>query len=376
MRNSNHEPSSDFDNLSRRGSDHFTSRKKKHHRVLWSILFLLLILLVGGSAWAYHAYNDAKNTFHQTYQAGSVNKLRNVSSQLQQGKPISILLLGTDTGALGRSDVGRTDTIIVATVNAKREKVTLTSIPRDTPVNITESGSTYQEKINAAYTIGGANTAVKAVQDLLDVPIDFYALVNMGGLEKMVDAVGGVDVTPPLTFKYGKANVTKGKKVHLTGREALDYSRMRHSDPKGDYGRQTRQRQVIEKLILKAVSLGSVTRYKQILTSISGNMKTDLTFNDMLTIATKYGDASHHMKSQHLQGTGQMINGAAYEVPSNTELKKVSNSIRKALGIKETTNFTTDADNSSTSTSSDTTTSYGSTDTTDTTTGGGGYGSY
>lgn len=363
MSTNNQFPPEDPDNFSRRGSDHFRP-KRKHHRVLWTILFMLLILLAGGSAWAYHAYNDAKDTFNETYQTGSTNKLRNVSSQLKKGKPISILLLGTDTGALGRKDVGRTDTIIVATVNPKKEKVTLTSIPRDTMVTI-KGDSLSQDKINAAYTIGGASTAVSTVQSLLDVPIDFYAIVNMGGLEKMVDAVGGVDVTPTLTFKYGAANVTKGKKVHLNGKQALSYSRMRHSDPKGDYGRQTRQRQIIEKLIMKAVSLGSVIRYKSILKSISGNMKTDLTFNDMLTIASKYSDASHHLKSQHLQGTSTMVNGVDYEVASNTELKKVSNSIRKALGIKDSTKFATDADNSSTTTSSDTT---GTTDTT------GGYG--
>lgn len=73
----------------------------------------------------------------------------------------------------------------------------------------------------------------------------------MGGLEKMVNAVGGVTVNPTLTFKYGAADVTKGKKVTLNGKQALDYSRMREEDPLGDYGRQKRQRQIIQKLVIK-----------------------------------------------------------------------------------------------------------------------------
>lgn len=314
---------------------HFKPRKR-HRGLLWSLLIVVLILVTGGVAYGWHAYNDAKDTFDKTFQAGQTNKLRNVDDVIKQGKPFSILLLGTDTGALGRHDTGRTDTLIVATINPKKETAYLTSIPRDTRVQVKGDSQPY-EKINAAYTIGGAASAVTTVEDLLDIPIDFYALVNMGGMEKMVDAVGGVDVVPPLTFSYGHANVTKGKKIHLDGKAALDYSRMREEDPLGDYGRQRRQRQVLQKLVVKGVGITSITRYKQILTSLNGNMKTDMTFNDMLAIRAKYGDASHHIKSQTLQGENAMIDGISYQVAPMSELQKVSNNIRRTLGLSDTT---------------------------------------
>ncbi|WP_439646093.1 LCP family glycopolymer transferase [Secundilactobacillus silagei] len=95
-----------------------------------------MILLTGGIAYGYHAYNEAKKTFNTTFQAGQTNKLRNVDSVIKEGKPFSILLMGTDTGALGRNDVGRTDTMIVATINPKKETAYLTSIPRDTRVQV------------------------------------------------------------------------------------------------------------------------------------------------------------------------------------------------------------------------------------------------
>ncbi|KLD57356.1 LytR family transcriptional regulator, partial [Lactiplantibacillus plantarum] len=89
------------------------------------------------------------------------------------------------TGALGRGKdfSARTDTMIVATINPKKESMTLTSIPRDTQVMIDGQS----QKINAAYTIGGASGAVKSVEKLLDVPIDFYVLLNMGGLKQIIN---------------------------------------------------------------------------------------------------------------------------------------------------------------------------------------------
>ncbi|GAX08596.1 LytR family transcriptional regulator [Secundilactobacillus silagincola] len=338
MASNNFDP--DQNNQSTRRSDysHFKSHKK-HHGLLWSILIIVLILITGGIAYGYHAYNQAKQTFDNTFQAGQTDKLRNVDNVIKQGKPFSILLMGTDTGALGRNDVGRTDTLIVATINPKKETAYLTSIPRDTRVQVKGDSQPY-EKINAAYTIGGAAGSVSTVENLLDIPIDFYAIVNMGGLEKMVNAVGGVDVVPPMTFHYGNANVVKGQKIHLDGKAALDYSRMREEDPLGDYGRQKRQRQVLQKLVVKGVGITSLPRYKQILTSLNGNMKTDMTFNDMLAIRTKYGDASHHIKSQTLQGQDAMINGISYQVAPLSELQKVSNNIRHTLGLSESTKLT------------------------------------
>ncbi len=351
----------DFEQVYDRRSDrhsHFKTPTVHPHRpVMWTIVLTVLFLISGGLAYGYHAWSSAKKTFSQTYASSNTAKSRNVASVLKKNKPFSILLMGTDTGALGRSDMGRTDTMMVATINPTKETAYLTSIPRDTRVTVGSGANASVQKINAAYTIGGAKTAVKTVEDLLDIPIDFYAIVNMGGLEKMVDAVNGVDVKPPLTFQYGAANVVKGKTTHLNGKQALAYSRMRHEDPLGDYGRQKRQRQVLQKLVVKAAGLTSITRYQQILTSLNGNLKTDLTFDDLMQIRAKYGDASHHIKSETLQGQDAMIDGLSYQVPTNQELKKISNHIRKTLNLSETKNFTTDADTSAYGT---TDTSYGS----------------
>ncbi len=356
--------------FSRTRGDQAHFKKKRSHKGAWAAFTVFLVLLIIGLFGAHTMYTNMKNAADKAYQPGLTKKQRNVSKVIANNKPVSILLLGTDTGALGRHDTGRTDTMILATVNPKKETIYLTSIPRDTKVTVPGDSQPY-EKINAAYTIGGASGAVQTVQNLLHVPIDFYAIINMGGLEKMVNAVGGVTVTPPLTFKYSAANVQKGKTVTLNGAQALAYSRMRHEDPAGDYGRQVRQRQVLQKLVIKGMNISSLPRYKQILSSINGKLKTDMKFDDMVALRERYGDATHHIKSQTLQGETAVLDGIDYEVPTQDTLLNISNSIRTSLGLNklssldatqdQTGDFTsrsadTNASNTSSSSSSQTST--------------------
>lgn len=310
--------------------------KKKHRwrkRICAVLLVVGLAVIYGGTAYGYHMLHSAKNTLNDTYTESNVKKMRNVSSVIKNKEPFSMLILGTDTGDLGRSDKGRTDTIIVATVNPEKEHVTLTSIPRDTEVKIAGSDNSY-DKINTAYTIGGVSTAIKTVQNTLHVPIDYYLLVNMGGLRKIVDALGGVTVNPTLTFKYSDADVTKGKKVKLNGKQALAYSRMRYDDPEGDYGRQKRQKQVITAIIDQAISVSSITRFQDLLKSIQTNMKTDLSYEDMMTIESNYKSAGKKVDSYTLRGDNAMLGGASYQIASSSEKKKASNKIRKQLDLQ------------------------------------------
>lgn len=314
---------------------HFTTT---HHRRHW-LLAGLLVLLIGGGLYGWHAWHSAQHTFSQTYHAVGTKPS---DTTITSGKPFAILLLGTDTGALGRSQVGRTDTMIIATINPKTQTANLTSIPRDTLVNIYGSQQD-EEKINAAYPLYGANTTIKTVEHLVNIPIPYYVLLNMGGLEKMINAVGGVTVNPLLTFHYEAANVTKGQKIHLNGASALAYSRMRDQDPLGDYGRQARQRQIIKALVLKEASLSSVVRYQTVLKSLTHNLQTNLTFNDLMWLRTKDGHTSRHIVSQTLQGQPAIINGIDYQIAPQSEITKISTRLRQSLNLPTTSTFQTDA---------------------------------
>lgn len=303
------------------------------------LITLLTLLIIGGGAYGWHVWQTAQASFSRTYHALPTKPN---SQLLTSGKPFSVLLLGTDTGALGRKSVGRTDTMIVATINPQHQTVKLTSIPRDTLVDIYGSQQD-DEKINAAYPLYGPTTTIKTVEHLLDIPIHYYALINMGGLEKMINAVGGVTVTPTLTFHYQQANVVKGHKIHLNGASALAYSRMRHQDPLGDYGRQARQRQIIKALVLKEAGLGSLTHYQSVLNSLHGNLQTNLTFQDMVWLRAKYGHTSRHIASQTLQGEPAVINGIDYQVAPKQTINHLSTGLRQALNLPADPNFQSDA---------------------------------
>ena len=123
----------------------------------------------------------------------------------------------------------------------------------------------------------------------------------------------------------------------MGGAGALAYSRMRYDDPRGDYGRQERQRQVITTLIKKAVSISSLSNLDSILTSVSSNVRTNLPFSAMQQIAINYRSCANSSSSDYLHGYNAMIDDAAYQVQPTSELQRISNLVRKELGLPKET---------------------------------------
>ena len=301
--------------------------KKKPIRI---IIAVILVLVLGLGAYAGSVYLKAKNAFDKTYDPKTAVKQDGFSGK----EPFNILLLGTDTGAFGRKEVrGNSDTMIIVTVNPDKKKLSLMSIPRDTMARMVGTESFSVHKINAAYNIGGAKMAMKTTSKVLNVPIKYYISMNMGGMRKIVDGVGGVTVTPPLTFTYDGYTFTKGKKVHLNGSQALAYSRMRYDDPRGDYGRQLRQREVIMSVLEHAMSFSTLKNLDSILGSVSTSLRTNLTFDSMVKISKNYRKCTSNMSSDYLHGVGAMIGDASYQVMSDRELQRTSNIVRNDLGL-------------------------------------------
>ena len=309
------------------------SHHKHHHRSFWQrhkiwkwVLIVIGLFIVADVALFGKMYFDAKKSANSTYKQVKTNKLRN-TPDLNNGKPFTVLILGTDTGEYGRTYRGRSDTMMLAAVSPEEKKTTLVSIPRDTKVAIPGYG--YNNKINAAYSYEGTKGAVNIVQSYLDVPVDYYVEMNMKGLEELSAAVGPVKVENDLEFTNANKTFKKGT-VTIDEDNILAYTRMRYEDPRGDYGRQLRQRMVLEALVKKIATIGSMTKYQSILNAISSNMKTNLTFDDMKAIATKYSSASKIEQIQ-LQGESQMIDGVSYEVVPQSNLDKVTSQLKKAL---------------------------------------------
>lgn len=312
---------------------HHHHHHHKRHTVRNVVLTIIGVLVLAALVFAGIAWHNISSTTSGMYQGSGADKQRNAAKVLSGKKPVSILLLGTDTGDLGRDYKGRTDTMIIMTINPKTKKTTMTSIPRDMYVNLPDYPKYSPAKINAAYAFGGTKESINVVQKEFNVPIDYYVLVNMGGMKKAINQVGGVDVTSPLTFSYNGSSFTAGQKQHMNGETALNFSRMRHEDPKGDYGRQERQRLVITALLRKSISYKTVLN-KSFLNSISDQSKTDLTFSQMTKLALSYRGAAKTVKSDNVQGTGKMISGQSFQMVSSTERQNTSNNIRDNLGLK------------------------------------------
>lgn len=309
------------------------NRKKKHTLRNVFLGFILLIVL-GGAAYGMTRYRSVKNAVNSSFKPSGVTKDRDVSEQLKDKKPISILLLGTDTGSYDRDYKGRTDSMMVVTLNPKTNKTSITSIPRDTAVNIPGYKSESPAKINAAYAYGQIGTSIKTVQKLLNVPIDFYALINLGGLKKVVNKVGGIDITPSQSFKWVGYSFEKGKKTHMNGAQAIAYAGMRYSDPNGDYGRQTRQREVLMAIVHKSGSISTLLN-QGFINSLSSQTQTDLTFDDLTAIAKDYRSVRKHTSETHLQGESKEVAKQSMEVMKKSELQRVTDFIRENLDLSK-----------------------------------------
>ena len=305
------------------------SRGKKIFLIILGIVVVLVLAVVGVGT---KLYLDLSHSIKETYQTVErAEGPRTTPVDLAKQESFSVLLMGIDTGDLGRVDQGRSDTMMVATVSPEDKQTTIVSIPRDTYVEIVGHNTT--DKINHAYAFGGAAMAMDTVQNYLDIPIDHYVSINMKGLKELVDAVGGIEVNNDITFSQDGYDFTIGKTT-LDGDQALAYSRMRYEDPNGDYGRQERQRKIVEGIARKVLSLNGVSNYQSVLNALETNMRTDMSFTDMRKIAFDYRDAFGTIKQDQMQGEGFMQDGISYQRVSDQELERVQKELKDQLNLE------------------------------------------
>lgn len=310
-------------------------RKRRQKRgCLPFVLGFLLLFAIGVIVYGYSVYRNVQQTAQELHSSRPADQISKRSESVQvkdKNEPFSVLLLGIDTGEFDRGDLGgRSDVMIVATVNKQNRRVTFTSIPRDTRTEIVGYGT--EDKINHAYAFGGVAMSVNSVQNLLDIPIDYTVTIDMGGFEKIIDAVGGITVTPFSTFNQEGYQFNEGQPIHMDGVTALQYSRFRF-DNDGDYGRQQRQRQIITALIKSLASPETLFTYGNILNSLEGVVTTDMTFEEMSAVIQNYHQAAQNIETLQLSGSGTTIDGIYYDVPDPDSLAEISNKIKSELEL-------------------------------------------
>lgn len=286
-------------------------------------IFLLLIILVGIGGYLY-----IQNSYY--YVSGSSFPSLNYIdfSEIILGKidRVNILFLGVDER---KEDKGRSDTIIFVSLNLKDNKINLLSIPRDTRVLIPGFG---HDKINHAYRYGGVDLAVRTVEDFLGISINYYAKMNFQQFEKLIDAIGGVDIEVEKPMYYRDRTdklyirLTPGKH-HLNGKDALGYVRFRH-DPLGDLGRIERQQKFLRALYNQMKNKISLINLPQYINLVGSTIETNISFYEILFLASKFinieeGDINMAM----MPGIPENINGANYLIPDIDKIREWKKSI-------------------------------------------------
>jgi LCP family protein required for cell wall assembly len=316
-------------------SDHF-KKKKRNRIILLSLLSVALIVF----ALFWTVYDDIDSTLKTVFEDVETQNMRDKEVSVDATHPISFALLGIDMYGDGIADGGgRSDTIIVATVNPNTKTTTVVSVPRDSYSEMvgyeTNLYPEYNDKITHAYAFGGTQMAINSIQEYLNVPIDYYVEINMQGLHDIVEAIGGIELTSPLTFEFEGSSFVEGETVTAGGWDALAFARMRKEDPEGDLGRQNRQRMVIKAILDKLISIDSVTNYKKILKAVEVNIQTNLSFEDLLDIKSGYVDALDTFTQLSIAGDDLYYDGIYYYYTDPEERLRIANTLRDELEIDQ-----------------------------------------
>lgn len=255
--------------------------KKRSKVVLWILGVVISILLVTiGGIYSYgnHLFNKIEKIEIDKSDVGIKDEVEEKLSAYSDSV-INIALFGIDAEDGG---VGRSDSIIIATIDTTHKKLKLTSIMRDSYVTIEGHGN---DKINHAYAFGGPQLAIKTLNENFDLNIDDFVAVNFTTLPKIIDMLGGVTIDITSEEVSHIPGIDTAGTYTLTGEQALAYSRIRYASG-GDYVRTDRQRTVLSKVFEKVLSI-NFTQYPSLLSEILPMVQTNLDYSEILNLGNE-----------------------------------------------------------------------------------------
>ena len=243
----------------------------------------------------------------------------------------TVLIMGVDKRV---DDVGRSDTLMIATIDPNFDQATLLSIPRDTRVKIRGRG---YDKINAAFAYGGVSLTESTVENFLGIDIDHYIMVDTSSFVKIIDAIGGVDIDVEKRMYYEDPWDDNGGLVidlypgqqHMDGKTAVTY--VRYRDSEGDIGRVKRQQAFMTACMDKVTSPEIIPRIPQITREIIDAVETDMSLRQLLELAGALKAAAQNgLETDMVPGYPLYIEEISYWIP-DVELLRIS--VADALGI-------------------------------------------
>ncbi len=310
------------------GVEAYAARRKKrgHGHVLRGVLISLAVILVSVGVAAAVYLTDINSRLG----AGVSDSLRQQLVSVEPQEPFYMLLLGVDKSDERAEDWGsdtsnfRSDTIILARVDPPNQSITLVSIPRDTMVNMEGYG---KQKINAAYSFGGAAYMTQVVSQFANVNISHYAEIDFEQFTSIVDTIGGIEVTLPVAVSdmdYAGVDLPAGTQT-LDGEEALGLVRSRHAYDAygaGDFYRAANQRMVIGSIVKKVLRLDAASMTSTV-SQLASSVTTDFNVTDILSLATQFKDldVDNGVYSGLVPTNSQYIDNLWYEVVDESAWK-------------------------------------------------------
>lgn len=333
----------------------YKKRSSKASLIIKVSLLLIASLAICVTAYGVYLTKQVKHAADSAYEnldGREVSALR--ESKVEPIKDnVSILFVGVDdSDNRGQgSDHSRSDALVLATLNKKTHTIKMLSIPRDSYVYIPKVG--YKDKITHAHAMGGTTTTRDTVEALLDVPIDYYVRMNFNAFIDVVDALGGIEAEVPYALheldEFDKFTINlKPGMQHLNGSEALALARTRKQD--SDIERGKRQQEILSAIINKVASVGSISKYDDVIKAIGDNMKTNMKYDEMKSFLSYLTKGVPRIDTLNLEGTDDMSTGVYYYQLDPASVNEVKETLQNHLGLDENstslTNNDTDSDSS------------------------------
>lgn len=294
------------------------------------------------------AYSNFDSNTRVVYQTSYKVKNNDSATSVSDitSKPFNVLISGSDTRG-GFDENGRSDVIMVATVNPKTHTILLTSVPRDFYVTtVCDAGDGCMQGALDKIThtgIHGTNTTKRTVEQLLGIEINYTFKVGFDTVTELVDVLSGVDVyvEPGYAVHTSYLNVNEGIN-HLNGEQALTFARERYSYTEGDRQRTKNQQQVLMGIVKEATKPSVITNYAAIMDTMANTFSTTMS-NDEITDLIKYqlnNNPTWKMEQYMVDGTGDTLmcaelgDVASVMVPDQSTVKMAKDKISAVLAGK------------------------------------------
>ena len=294
---------------------------KKQRRIL-PIILLALCFFASAAAGALLASSGLFDLDLKKDPIKQIDRMNFDAELIKAKDKTTILIMGVD---VRKDDKGRSDTMMIATVDPKTDTASLLSVPRDTRVRI--SGYGY-DKINAAWAYGGEPLAERTVENFLGIGIDHYIIINTSSFVKIIDAIGGIDIDVEKRMRYEDPwddngglyiNLYPGVQ-HMDGKTAVTY--VRYRDTEGDIGRIKRQQKFMEACMEKVMSPTFIPRIPAVLREVMDAVDTDMTTRQLLELAGSLRSAQKNgLDTDMVPGYPLYIEDISYWIPDIEELQ-------------------------------------------------------